>query len=343
MKNTIVMAMLLSSLGASTLVFALDIDANAKQAHLSPSPKRVRANEQALDTMVAVVNEDVITEAELEKAIETARMQLTQERATIPEEKVLRKQVLDQMINKRVQLQMAKAAGIQVSDTELNKAIAHIANTNNMSVQEMLARIQQDGMSVSQYRSEMREQMVLQRLQQQEVASKVTISQDELSNFIRSHTWQANRTKEYHLQDILVPVVDTPTPQDLAQAKKRADDIITKLKQGGNFDAIAQSSSSGEQALQGGDLGWRQLAEIPTAFSDQVTRLKAHQITGPIQTPNGYHIIRLVDVRTGHGNQPKPDRKVVENLLLQQKFEEAVQNWISKIRSQAYIITNIDT
>lgn len=343
MKTFINLGLLMSSLCCFSVAFAAGPEDHAKTSiQIGPAHHAKKANEQSLDYMVAVVNDDVITTTELDQAVEAAKIQLTQERATIPDDKTLKKQVLDQLISKKVQLQMAKAAGIQITDTELNKAITHIAEQNNMSAQAMLDRIKQDGMNPIEYRRQMREQMVMQRLQQQEVATKITISQDELSSFIRSHTWQMNRTKEYHLQDILVPVVESPTPQDLAQAKKRAQQIIVLLKKGVSFDQVAQSASSGEQALQGGDLGWRQLPEIPSVFSSQVTRMKPHQITGPIQSPNGYHIIRLMDVRTSEGHQPKPDRKVVENLLLQQKFEEAVQNWVAKLRSQAYVITNLE-
>lgn len=313
--------------------------AMAETPAAKPGP-RAKSNVQSLDKMVAVINDDVITQSELNHAINNTRLQLTQERAAIPTDDALRKQVLEQLINKKVQLQMAKTMGIQVTDTELDKAIRHIAEQNNMTPQDMYSRINQDGMTTTEYRNEMRSQMIMQRLQQQEVASRITISPHELSNFIRSHTWQMNRSKEYHLQDILIPVSDTPSPQELSAAKKRANEILAQLKHGTKFEDVAQTDSSGSNALQGGDLGWRKIAEIPSAFSERVTSMKDNQLSGPIQTPNGYHIIRLLGVRTGEGHQPKPDRKVIESLLLQQKFEEAVQNWVSKIRGQAFIITN---
>lgn len=294
-------------------------------------------NTQSLDQMIAVVNDDVITTSELNQATEIAKSQIASQNVAMPSDKILKKQVLEQLINKKVQLQLAKQAGIDITDTELNKAIHHIASQNNVSVDILYNEIKKTGMTKQEYRDEMHDQLLIQKLQQHEIASKITISPEEVTTFMNSQVWHNNNAKEYRIEDILIPIADTPSPEDLAKAKNRAMSVLSKLKNGEDFHTIAQSESSNKNALQGGDLGWRNLPEIPTAFTDEVSHMRKAEVAGPIQTPNGFHIIKLADIRSQNGSKQKLDRKAVENLLLQQKFEEAMQGWVSKLRSQAFI------
>lgn len=289
-----------------------------------------------LDNIVATVNEDVITTSELKRALTAAHLQIAQEHAPIPSDTVLRKQVLDQLINKKIQMQIAEQTGVQVHEDELENTITHIAEENSLSLDEFYHRLQVEGISSNDYRNEMREQITIHRLQQQEVAGKINVSPQEITTFLKSKTWQNNSNKEYHLEDILIPVSDTPSPEELASAKKQADQVMTKLHGGTSFAAVAQSESGSSNALQGGDLGWRKLAEIPSAFADQITRMHAKEVAGPIQTPNGFHIISLTEERFADA-QAAPNREQVRELLLQRKFEEAAQNWVSRLRSQAFI------
>lgn len=299
-----------------------------------------KQNEQTLDKMVAIVNDDVITSTELTHALANVKIQMTQAHATTPPLSVLQKQVLDQLINKKIQLQIAHQAGVSISETELNTTIERIAKQNNMSTKMLYERINQDGMTTEEYRHEIHDQMTLQKLQQHEVASKMTITPQEVTNFMHSRTWQTNGSKEYHLQDILIPFSESPSPEEIAKAKSHAEEVMAKIKQGQSFDQAALSESNGSQALQGGDLGWRKLPEIPTAFAEHVVRMQPQATAGPIQTANGFHIIRLVEDRLLSPKQAAISRKMIESQLLQQKFEEAVQNWVSKLRSQAFVVIN---
>lgn len=297
-------------------------------------------NEQSLDKMVAIVNDDVITRSELNHALANAKMQMSQEHAATPPVSVLQKQVLDQLINKKIQLQLAKQAGVSISDSDVNNAIQRIAQQNHLSVSMLYERINQDGMATTEYRNEIRDQMTLQKLQQHEVASRMTISPEEVTNFMHSRTWQTNGAKEYHLQDILIPISDAPSADEIAKAKNHADEVVAKIKQGQSFDQAALAESNGSQALQGGDLGWRKLPEIPNAFAEQVVHLQPKSIAGPIQTGNGFHIIRLVEERELSAKQAAISRKMIESQMMQEKFEEAVQTWVSKLRSQAFVVIN---
>lgn len=301
-----------------------------------------KASEESLDQTVAVVNDDVITSSELNRSLTSVKMQIAHENAPQLSDAALKKQVLDKLVNKKLQLQIARQAGISVTEDDLNKTVAHIAEQNHISVSELYQRLTTEGMSASEYRNEMRDQLTLNKLQQQEVVSHIVVSPQEVDRFMKSHPWKSssNGEKEYRLDDILIPISDTPSPTEIQAAETRANMVFTKLKQGQDFQSVARAESGAAHALEGGDLGWRKLAEIPSAFADKVATMQPKQLAGPIQTPNGFHIIRLAEVRSGGADQAAPTRKDIENLLLQRKFEEAVQNWMSKLRSQAYISMN---
>jgi len=150
--------------------------------------------------------------------------------------------------------------------------------------------------------------MTVQKLQQQEVATRITITPDEINHFMKSRLWQNNTNKEYHLEDILVPLADAPSSDDIDTARKHAQSVIAKINQGQSFTEAAKNESGG------GDLGWRKLPEIPSAFTQHVTTMKVDEVAGPIQTSNGFHILRLVAERSADGKSDAPNRTQVEQL-----------------------------
>jgi peptidyl-prolyl cis-trans isomerase SurA len=196
---------------------------------------------EPLDSIVAIVNDDVITKSELSEAIERNKMQIAQSGIPAPADNVLRKETLDQLIN-----------------AELDKAIKQIASQNQLSVNDMYQRLISDGMSIKSYREEIRNQLILQKVRQHEVGALPKITEKEVNEFLRSKVWQqaqANGPKEYHLQDIVVPLSDKPTEKEIAAAKTRAQTVVEKWNKGEKMDNAAD--------VQGTDLGWRKLAEIP--------------------------------------------------------------------------------
>jgi peptidyl-prolyl cis-trans isomerase SurA len=222
----------------------------------------------------------------------------------------------------------------------LDAVIARIAQNNQISVESLYQHLQSTGMSKADYRAEIRDQLALQKIQQQEVMGRVTVSPEEVATFMKSKVWQANEDKEYNLEDILIPVSDNPSSNEIATAKQHAEAVLGKLRSGESFQQVAQSESGEAHALQGGDLGWRKLPEIPSVFADRVTAMKIKEIAGPIQAPNGFHLIRLAGVRAAQSKTPAPTKKQVEELLLQRKLEENAQVWVSRLRGQAFIVTN---
>lgn len=282
-------------------------------------------NEFALDKIVAVVNDDVVTKSELNHSLSLAKLQMAERSANAPSQK----QVLDQLINKKLQLQIAKQVGIQFTDADIDKVVQNVAEKNNISVATLYSRINSEGMSTTDYRNELREQMTIQKLQQQEVGNRIMVTADEITNFSHVHAAQNNAPKEYHLEDFLIALSDTPSSDETAAAEKRAQNMIEQLQ-------------LGHDTTKGADLGWRKLGEIPSIFTEQVVSMKEHEVAGPIRAPNGFHVIRLIAERSiGNATAEAPNRSQIEQLLMQRKFQEHVQNWLSKMRSQAFISMNI--
>jgi peptidyl-prolyl cis-trans isomerase SurA len=294
----------------------------------------LKHGEQPLDNIVAVVNDAVITQTELNLATHMARSQLAANNLPTPPAKALRKQMLQQLINNKLQLEAAEQLGIHVDDTELDKVVGRIAQDNHISVKEFYEKIAHEGLSAAAYRKQIRESLTMQHLQEREVASRITVSPDEINDSLQTTKLETQGEKEYHILDILVPVSDTPSPQEIAIAKKFAQDIMTRLRKGTQLNQLASAEA---ESLQQNDLSWRKLTEVPTAFTAPVTHMKPNTYSGPIQTSNGFHIIHLAGLRSLSEHVAKPARQEIAQAIFQRKFEEAMQGWIAKVRGQAFI------
>lgn len=288
-----------------------------------------------LDQIVAVVNDDVVTTSELNRSLSLAKLQLSQEHANLPSNTTMKKQVLDQLINKKLQLQIAKQVGIEITEEDVDHIVKNLAEKNNISVDSLYTRINGEGMSTTEYRKELREQVTIQKLQQQQVASRIVVTPDEINTFMRSKLFQNPAGKEYHLEDILISLSDTPSSDDVASAKKQAQLVINRMQQGQSLPSASDITSN--------DLGWRKLTEIPSAFAEHVINMQSKEIAGPIRTANGFHILRLIADRSTTTASNTPNRNQIEQMLIQRKFQENVQNWVSKMRSQAFVTTNMTT
>jgi peptidyl-prolyl cis-trans isomerase SurA len=307
--------------------------------HDSLAATKTKSNGIPLDKIVVVLNNSVITQSELDDALAKAKTQLTGTQTPLPASDILRKQVLDQLINRKLQLDLAQQANVQISESDIDKAINNIASRNHLSAEELYTNVSNQGLSRTEYRQELHDEITIQKIQQEAVASKITISPQEVDDFMRSAAWLAHNTKEYHLEDILITLPENPSSQDVASAKTHADMLLIKIHQGTPFHQAAASDSGDSHALQGGDLGWRKLPEIPSAFSNPLIQAKDGDIIGPIQTANGFHIVHVAGIRkaTDIKGTATTKHQMVQQLLFQRKFEEALQNWMTKIRSEAFI------
>jgi peptidyl-prolyl cis-trans isomerase SurA len=258
----------------------------------------VAANEPiALDRIVAVVNDEVITRMELDRESRMATEQLRRQGTPLPARDILEKQLLERMITKRALLQFAKQNGMRVSDTELDSAVDHIAQENKMTPVALRETIERDGVGFDRFREDVRAEMLVARLRDREVDSRIMVGDSEIQSFLRSQENQGEKIDEYNLTHILVTVPEQATPDEVKQRRARADTALAQLKQGLDFRQVAASFSDAPDALQGGAMGWRPAARLPTIFLDALKNMKVGQVSDLLRSPNGFHILKLIDKR----------------------------------------------
>lgn len=274
------------------------------------------AAEQPLDRIVAVVNDDAIMASELADRVAQARSQLAQRNIDQPPDSVLRQQVLDRMVLEQIQLQMAKKANLTVDDTELNRAVRSVARNNGMSLDQFAEALKKDGLTLADVRDQVRRQMLIRQLQERRVASQVKISDQEVDRTLAQQGADAN--VRYHLGHILVALPQSPSPDQVRQAQQQAEALHQRLQDGADFAELAAAKSDGANALQGGDLGWRSGAELPTVFADVVPTLAVGDVSQPLRSPSGFHLVKLLERKGGQDQQPKlVQEQKIRHILIQ--------------------------
>lgn len=257
------------------------------------------ASTRQIDSIVAIVNDDVITRVELEQEVDAVARQQRLQGLSLPPADILNSKVLDHLITKRLQLQLASSNGIHVDDIMLNETLQNIAQQNDMTLSQFHDRLQQDGFDFEHFRENMRDEMALRELRQRQVDSRITVTDQEIDDFINNQNATGGTDMEYHLAHILVAVPEAASPEQIQQARAKGESILAKLHDGADFSQTAIEQSDGQQALQGGDLGWRPAGEIPSLFSDTVKTLAKNGTSNLIRSPSGFHIIKLLDKRLG--------------------------------------------
>jgi len=291
-----------------------------------------------LDYIAAKVNDQIISYQAVKIRAALVAEELKANQVNLPDEKNFLHQVLESMINEELQLQMAQRANITVTDNDIQQTINDIAKQHHISTQAFIQHITEN-MSYSSYVAQLRDQLTLQKLQQSMIVSAIVISPAEVDSYLRSVATHEN-TNLYHLEDILVGVSDTPSPTDLAAAKEKAQEILMRLQTGTDFRTLAVAQSNGSQALQGGDLGWRSLPEFPDVFSKQLVNMHPGDLAGPLETPNGFHIIHLIAIKPNPKAQNKTNlREQISQMLFHQKVDQQLQIWMQQLRAQSYVET----
>ena len=276
---------------------------------LSYSQAATRPEDVELDRIVAIVNNDVITADELADRISQIKQQLTQKHTQLPPDDVLRKQILDRMILDEIQLQMAKTSGIRVDDEQLNRVISNIAKQNSMTLEQFRQTLESQGYPFAKFREEIRKEVIIGQLRKIKVDNQVYVSEQEVDNQLGKLGDQQQLDTEYHLAHILISLPETAKPEEIEAAQRKAEDVYTQLNLGADFAKMAVSVSSDQRALQGGDLGWIKQGQLPTIFADIVPKMKPGEITKPVRSASGFHIIKLIETR-------KQDQKhIVEQTL----------------------------
>ncbi len=251
----------------------------------------------SVDRIAAVVNEDVILRSELDRALANIRTQYADKPNQLPPPEVLERQVLERLILLRLQLSRAKESGITASDEDVERAAQSVAEQNHIDIDQLRERITQDGMSFNEFRSNLRDEIITQKMRQGFAQGRINVSEGEVDAALA--TTASIGSQQFHLAHILVNAPDGATPDQLATAEKKIQGVKNLIDKGEmTFSAAAVRYSDSQNALEGGDLGWRGQNEIPPAFAASIQQLKPGQIIGPIRGPSGYQLLQLVDTRT---------------------------------------------
>ena len=256
-----------------------------------------------VDSIIAIVNTDVITRSDLKMRMNQVEGNIRSRKAAMPPRAELQKQVLERMIVERAQLHMAKEAGIRVDDVFLDQAILRIAAQNKLTQQEFRKKVESDGVPFPQFREQIREEIIVRRLREKEVENKIQVSDSEIDNFIAA-SGMAQEQQEIRLGHILVRIPENASPEQIAVRQKRAQGVLEQLKTGADFAKMAVTYSDAEEALKGGEVGWRKLDRLPQAFGDAVANLKAGDVTTLLKSANGFHILKVMDKRSAGQGSP---------------------------------------
>jgi peptidyl-prolyl cis-trans isomerase SurA len=263
-----------------------------------PSPRVHASRGTSLDRVVAVVNDGVVLESELNSEVQVVTQRLRAQNVPLPAEQVVREQVLERLVLEAIQEQHAERAGITVSDEQINAALQDIAQRNSVKFDQLPDKLAAEGLVYADYRRNLRREIQRQLLRARDVMQRITITPRELDQYIERQKGTASANSEYSISHILVAIAQDANPGQLAAARAKAEDLVTRARNGEAFNQLAVSFSDSQTALDGGSLGWLKGPALPTFLADVVPRMKAGQISDVIQTGSGFHLVRLNDSRT---------------------------------------------
>ncbi len=255
---------------------------------------------ESLGKIAAVVEDDVILQQELDKEVGVIAQRIRSSNNTqMPPESVIRKQVLEKMIIDKLQRQLAEKAGISVTEDMLNSSAADIAQRNNMSLENFREELLKQGISYKQFLENMRNEIIINQLRGREIGSRIKVTDKEIDHFLETQENIGSDSIQYHLGHILIAVREGASSAEIQKAENKAEKIVSLLKRGQDFSQLAMSESEDDNALKGGDLGWRNANDIPTLFTDKVNNMHKGEVSEPIRSPSGFHIIKMLDIKGG--------------------------------------------
>ncbi len=280
--------MLRKSLALALIAFAAGASAAEPQKQITQ-----------FDRIEAVVNDDVITHRELETRTASVIKMLQRQKTMLPDRSVLERQVLERMISEMLQAQFAKETGLRIDDAMLDKTILRIAQQNKFdSVAAFRAKLEQEGTDFREFREEIRNEMISARLREREVDSKLVINENEVDNYLSNQVRQEGKGEELQLAHILVVVPEQASADKIQTYRTRAEQALAKLKGGAPFNQVAAGYSDAQDALKGGELGWRPIDRLPSLFAEVLQKMKPGEVSPVLRSPNGFHIIKLLDRRS---------------------------------------------
>lgn len=297
---------------------------------LAESGSSASPSVQTLNRIVAVVNDGVILASELEHAVSRLIARLEREGRPVPDRGAIRRRVLERLVLEKIQLLRAERRGIEVSDQAVNAALRNMAAKRGTDLAGLRARLPSNGMTFARLRANVRDQLTIARLRQREVASEVQVSESEVDAFLARIERATSRRQRYHLRHILIGLEAEPTSTEVAAARERAQAVIAKLRTGADFATLARRVSDGPHALAGGDLGWRRPTQLPGLFVEALAGMSVGEIAGPLRSPNGFHILKLVGQR---GTTPSVVTEArVRHILLRDNGDETPRERLAELR-----------
>ena len=277
--------------------------------------ERMEAKIELIDRVIAVVDSGVIMESELNLRVQDIIGRLRSEGTELPPKELLEEQVLERLIIEEIQLQIGDSAGVKISDAELNRALSMLASQNSMNLEQFKESLDANNSSYSKLRDSVRKELIIQRVQRGKVGANIEISEQEIENFLNSEEGRSKLAEQYNVQQILLSLNSEAPESKVNSTKEKGADIIRRYNEGESFEKLAATYSSDQNALEGGSLGWRKATELPTLFSDVVTKMKVGEASELIRSGAGFHIIRLAEKK---GDVVKfEDQTLVRHILVQ--------------------------
>ena len=255
------------------------------------------AQEVMLDRVAVIVDQGVVLESEVQALISDVKRNAQANNQSLPSDRALRTQAIERLIIKSLQLQMAERMGIQISDPQLEQTISNIAANQNVTLETLRRQLEIEGIAYEDYREDIREEVIMGEVRRANVRRRVYITEQEINTLLDLMEQQCAEQAEYNLGHILIGLPSDPTDEDIAAARDRADKVISLLESGSDFKKIAIASSSGNEALEGGEMGWLNINAMPTLFAEAIQGKEKDALVGPIRSGAGFHILKVIDTR----------------------------------------------
>jgi peptidyl-prolyl cis-trans isomerase SurA len=320
----------------TSIALCMGATALATAATAPASPRAHASRGATLDRIVAVINDGVVLESELDREVQEVSERLRAQKVPLPADQVVREQVLERLVLEAIQEQHADHAGISVSDEQVNAALQDIAQRNNVSFDQLPDKLAGEGIVYADYRRNLRREIQRQLLRTRDVVQRINISPRELDQYMERLKSTASAANEYDVSHILIAIAQDANPEQLEAARTKAEDVRARARLGASFNELAVSYSDSQTALEGGSLGWLKGSALPTFLSEVVPRMKPGEISEVLQTGSGFHLVRLNDVRSVSGTQIIKQTHLRHILLRTTEIEDdaTVRQKLTAMRNQ---------
>ena len=259
------------------------------------APSRTRI--QLVDRIIAVVNQEVITQFELSARMQRVTRELQQRNTPLPDREVLERQLVERMITERVQLQRATELGLRVDDQQLDQTVARVAENNKMSVEQFESALARDGIPIQKFREELRSEIVISRLCDREVDNRISISENEVDLYITEQADSKETASEYELSHIVLRVPDQASPEQAERQRGRAEEVVKRSRAGADFGQMSAAYSDAPEAMTGGEMGWRERDRIPDLYLNALSKMRPGEVSEVLRSPAGFHVLKLTNLR----------------------------------------------